>query len=496
MSTLIDWKDHTPLIPIIVFMGTAFLIPLLVRKARKLSWLWALAAHAIALPFVRLLDKMVQAEGAVTYALGNWPAPWGIELYVDGFSVLVLYVLLVVSALIVIYSGLSLVRDLKDEVLPWYYNLYLLLIMSMLGLSVTNDLFNMFVFMEIGTIGACGIIALKKDADCIESSLKYLLMSSIGTSFILMATAIIYNVSGHLNLTFASLSLTAFAALYPFNISIAAVFFAIGFFIKSALFPLHIWLPDAHTSAPSASSGALSGLVIKIYAVTFLKLVRFLFPAAVLAVIPLQQIVVVLACMSMLFGSILALRQTEIKRILAYSSIAQIGLVFLGIGIYNADGIAGSLYQIGAHASAKALLFLTVGIFYYHRGVKERNDLAGLGQHYPLATAGFIVGAITMIGLPTSGGFISKIYLAVGALAIGQPLIVAVILLSTVLTGLYFFPLIALLLFGKSDRPIQARDKSTLMDVAVGLLLVISVAAGIAPDLFAGLLELGVKSIM
>jgi multicomponent Na+:H+ antiporter subunit D len=368
--------------------------------------------------------------------------------------------------------------------------------MSMMGLSVTNDLFNMFVFMEIGTIGACGIISLKRDADCIESSLKYLLLSSIGTSFILMATALIYNVSGHLNLTYASFALTAAASIYPINISIAAVFFAIGFFIKSALFPLHIWLPDAHTSAPSASSAALSGLVIKIYAVTFLKLIRFLFPAAVLAVIPLQQIVVILACISMLFGSILALRQIEIKRILAYSSIAQIGLVFLGIGIFNSDGIAGSLYQIGAHASAKALLFLSVGFFYYHHGVRERKDLAGLGQHYPLAAAGFIVGAITMIGLPTSGGFISKVYLSVGALSAGQPLVVAVILFSTVLTGFYFFPLIALLLFGKSEVAVNKQEKGTLMDVAIGLLMVISVVAGIAPDLFAGLLELGVKAIM
>jgi multicomponent Na+:H+ antiporter subunit D len=496
MNNLISWQRHAPVIPIIIFMGGAFLIPLLVRESKKRAWVWAFLAHVAALPFIRLLDRMVQAEGTVKYALGGWPAPWGIELSVDGFSVLVLYVVVVVSALIVLYSGLSLVKDLKEEVLPWYYNLYLLLIMSMMGLSVTNDLFNMFVFMEIGTIGACGIIAVKSDADCIESSLKYLLMSSIGTSFILMATAIIYNISGHLNLTFASLSLTASAGLYPVNISIAAVFFTIGFFIKAALFPLHIWLPDAHTSAPSASSSALSGLVIKIYAVTFLKLVRFLIPAAVLETIPLQQIVVVLACMSMLFGSVLALRQTEVKRILAYSSIAQIGLVFLGIGLYNADAIAGSLYQIGAHAVAKALLFLTMGIFYYHLGVRERKDLAGLGQQYPLAAAGFIVGAITMIGLPTSGGFISKIYLSVGALAAGQPMVVAVILISTVLTGLYFFPLIVLLLFGKNERVLEKRKSSTLMDTALGLLLLLSVAAGIAPDLFTSLLELGVKAIM
>ncbi len=491
-----EMELQAPIMPIVLFIGVAFIIPLLWGRAKKYAWVFALAAHIGALYFVRVLDINVQRFGVILYALGGWDSPWGIEFVVNGFSIVVLYILLIVSACIVLYSGPELKKTLKEEVIPWYYNLYLLLIMSMMGLAVSNDLFNIFVFMEIGTIGSCGIISLKRGAECIESSLKYLLLSSIGTSFVLMATAMIYNVSGHLNISIASQQLEMQAATYPVSISVAAVFFSIGFFIKAALFPVHIWLPDAHTAAPFPSSGVLSGLVIKIYAVTFVKLLRYLFPASIMAVLPIKTVIIVLSCASMIFGSLLALRQTNIKRLLSYSSVAQIGLVFLGIGIYNQIGLSGSLYQIGAHAVAKALLFLSVGIFFHRAGVKNKEDVAGLWQRFPLAAAAFVVGGLTMIGLPTTGGFITKLYLSLGALGDGQPLIVLIILLSTVLTGLYFLPMITSILFGKAKEIEVQGEGFIIMEIAIALLLVLSVAAGLAPNLFAKLLKMGVQALL
>ncbi|RQD73865.1 MAG: monovalent cation/H+ antiporter subunit D family protein [Candidatus Syntrophonatronum acetioxidans] len=450
MSTFINIiEGHLPALIIVVFLLMSFITPIFdIWKRNWCSYL-ALFAHFVALGFIGFLTWKVHNEGTISYHLGGWPPPWGIEFVVDYLAIFMMITVGVVSTLILLFATEDVKHELKDKVSGWYYTLYLLLIASLMGLAVTNDFFNMFVFMEIGAISACGIISIKEDRACIEASLKYLILSSVGTGCVLLSSALLYMITGHLNFSFAAAGLETAMYIYPNNVLVALALFSAGLIVKAALFPLHVWLPDAHSSAPSPSSAVLSGLVIKLYAVVYIKLLMKVFPAEIFTWVPVLEIILILSSLSIFFGSIFAMVQDDIKRMLAFSSIAQIGYVFLGIGLYNHTGLSGGILHIFNHAMMKSMLFLSAGAIIYMTGIRKIDDLKGIGFKVPVAMGAFTVGAMAMVGIPSTNGFISKLHLALGSLEAGKPIYLYVILLSSFLNAVYYFPIVINAFFGE-----------------------------------------------
>jgi len=249
----------------------------------------------------------------------------------------------------------------------------------------------------------------------------------------------------------------------------------VAFGTKSALFPLHVWLPDAHASAPSPSSAMLSGVVIKIYAFALFIMFYQMFPRTLLDSIPLNEIVLWLASMGIMFGSIFAMVQVDLKKMLAYSSIGQIGYVFLGIGLDDSLAMTGGFYHLLVHAIMKSMLFMAAGVIIYSTGIRQIKQLGGIGQVLPVTMLAFTIGSASMIGLPGTGGLISKWYLALGALDIGRPVFVVIILASSLLNAVYYMPIIvnAFMQQEEFEHEVKPVPRQMLIPLIVGMVAII-----------------------
>ncbi len=492
---------HSTVLLIVSFLLFSFLMPILERWKNSWCATMAVAAHVLAFVFIGNLSWRVFTEGTIHYELGGWSPPWGIEFVVDYLALFMLITISTVSFLILIFGTVDLTHELKPKVLGLYYTLYLLLVGAMMGLAVTNDFFNMFVFMEIAAISACGIISVKSDRECVEASFKYLMLSAVGTGCVLLSVALLYMIGGHLNFAFAAAAIQDVAHIYPNNILVALALFSVGFIVKAALFPLHVWLPDAHSSAPSPSSAILSGLVIKIYTVVYLKLLYKVFPIELFDLLPVFDMILILSALSIFFGSIFAIVQEDIKRMLAFSSIAQIGYVFLGIGLANSTGLTGGLLHIFNHAMMKSMLFLSAGAIIYCTGIRKIDDLKGIGLKMPVVMGAFTIGAMAMVGIPTTNGFISKLYLALGTLDANKHFYLAIILISSFLNCLYYFPIVINAFFGESEEEdgeeeIQVKRLPLRMSVPLIILGAGCMIFGVFPKYILVIIERAVEMIL
>ncbi len=471
--------EHIPALIVVILLICAFLSPLLHRRFEKASGLFVVLCLSFSLVLSLILLSLVQREGPQFYRMGSWPPPWGIEYTADPLRVYMLLVVVVVSLWIFVYALKDLKHELRDQVIGWYYTLFALLVASMAAMTMTNDLFNLFVLMEICAITSCAIITIKEDRECLEAGFKYLILSAMGTGCFLLGVALLYMVTGHLNFGFLQQELSTAVTHYPLNVFTAAALFIVAFGTKAALFPLHVWLPDAHASAPSPSSAMLSGLVIKIYAFALFIIFYRVFPRSLLDSLPLSEIVLWLAALGVMFGSIYAMLQKDLKKMLAYSSIGQIAFIFMGIGLDQRLALVGGLYHIAVHAVTKAMLFMAAGAIIYATGVRRISDLTGIGRVMPLVLVAFTIGSASMIGIPGTGGLISKWYLALGALEVGRSLFVLVILLSSLLNAIYYMPIVINAFMSQDDFSHEVKKVPAVMQAALVAGMIFVVVTGI-----------------
>jgi multicomponent Na+:H+ antiporter subunit D len=444
-------QENLLLLKILMPLTIAVLLPFF--HGTKLWMAKALYIGAIFISWMCSVTLLIglYTKGPFSYYFSSWISPWGIEFQVGYLSVFTSIIILSMAFLVGVYSLADIQKSLETNQIPRYYSLFLLLVFSLLGIALTNDIFNLFVFIEISTISAVSLITIVNKKQNIEAGIKYLVLSALGSGCILFAIALIYMVTGNLNMTFIGAEMVNAWQNYPRNILAASSFFVVGFSVKSAIFPVHVWLPDAYTYAPNTSSAILSGIVTKTYAVAMIKILFTIFGVGILQNLAIESVFLVLASLSILFGSVFAITQADIKRMLAYSSVAQIGYVYLGIDLANEAGLSGALLHILNHAIMKVGLFLIVGIIIHKTGKRRIDDFRGLGREMPMIMFCFTALALSMIGIPPFSGFFSKYYLALGAIEANKHIYVVVILVSSLLNALYYLPIIISSFFNERD---------------------------------------------
>lgn len=490
-------NDSIPVIIIIIMLSSAFICPLIRGKNRTC---FATALGSSALSFILCLYTLIKTTsiGPVTYYLGGWKPPYGIELYVDSLSAFVGTVLTGAGLLIVLYSGKTVEEEIEGSKVSYYYSLLLLLMGSMLGIVFTRDLFNLYVFVEICSLTSCAIISIKNERFSIEATIKYLILSSLGSGMVLFAIALIYGITGHLNFAIIHRELLKTASIYPRNILAALSLLVAGFSLKAALFPLHIWLPDAHSQAPTPSSAFLSGLVLKVYAVSLIKILFVIFGAEIISQLPVMSLMTLMASMGILIGSVLAIIQSDIKRMLAYSSVTQMGYIFLGIGLRNEMGMVGAAFHILNHALTKSNLFLAAGNIIHGSGVRKIPHLAGIGRKMPVTMAAFTVSALSMVGIPLLAGFNSKWYLGLASLEASKPLFLIIILISSLLNAGYYLPVVISAFFGKDENALlkNAREAEGLALLPLIIFSLLIVALGVYPKVILDVIHKAVDGLL
>lgn len=447
-----------PFYCVIIPLIASFCMPVFARWKKEVCAPLAILTTTAVFILTLIIGYHVSQGQVLSYSVAGWDPPWGIEMMVDSLSSLMMMLISGTSLFILIFSFAAIKYELERIVTGWYYTAFLLCLSGMIGLVASNDIFNMYVLIEITGISACALVAAKGTRLSTEAALKYLLLATIGSGFILFGIGFIYMITGHLNIHFIAAELTIVKDQYPILIWTTLSFFVVGFGVKAALFPLHLWLPDAHSSAPSPSSAILSSLVVKVYIIAFVKILLIAFGLEIFHETFIRHLIIVLAVMAMLAGSFFAFVQIELKRRLAYSTVAQIGYVFLGIGLGTPWGMAAGMLHIIVHAFMKTCLFLCAGAIAYQTGRKQVNEFAGMGYLMPITMGAFTIAAFSMVGIPLFGGFISKYGLALGSLEADLPILILVIVLSGLLNATYYFPIIGQAYFSQDEHGSDDHD--------------------------------------
>lgn len=427
---------HLPILQVIIPLLGALLVGFM-RRA-PLAFAITLVVNWL-LPFVAgALLWQVLATGPVSYHLGGWAPPWGIEYRVDVLSGFVLVLISAVGAVLTPYAWRSVAREIEEDKQAWFYCMYLLCLAGLLGITVTGDAFNAFVFLEISSLSSYVMIALGRDRRALLAAFQYLIMGTIGATFYIIGVGLLYLLTGSLNMVDIAARLAPVMAEHSRAVITGLAFITVGISLKLALFPLHVWLPNAYAYAPSWTTAFLSATATK---VAIYLLIRYYFSVFGVAIdmhaLPVNDIIIVLSVAAMFIASLIAVFESNLKRMLAYSSVAQIGYITLGVGLANQTGLTGGLVHIVNHALMKGALFLAIGAIFFRVGTVRISELAGIGRKMPLTMAAFTVAGFGLLGTPGTSGFISKWFLALGALDKGWWILVFLIVASSLIAVVY-----------------------------------------------------------
>lgn len=471
---------HLPVLQVIVPLLSAAICFLLGRG--KLTWAFATLVSWATFAISVLIAIQVSDGSTLQYELGGWAPPWGISYNVDQFNALVLVIVSGIAAVVFPYALKSVEREIAPQLHGLFYTAMLLCLAGLLGITITGDAFNVFVFLEISSLSTYTLISFGKDRRALTSSFQYLIMGTIGATFILIGIGLIYALTGTLNMADLAERIPELEQSRTLQASFA--FIVVGFGLKLAMFPLHLWLPNAYAFAPSVVSAFLAATATK---VAVYALLRFLFDVYdvrfTYEVMQVQYLLIPLATVAILFASIVAIFQHDVKRMLAYSSVAQIGYMLLGIGLANVTGITAALLHLFNHALMKGALFLALGAVCYRFGGTSIKQMAGLGQQMPWTMAAFVVGGLSIIGVPLTAGFISKWYLILGTLEKGWWPLTAAILVASLLAVIYIWRVIEVAYF--RERPQgspELKEAPLSLLVSIWILVVANIYFGVQTD--------------
>ncbi len=462
----------------------AFLNALLGKKIKRLSdLLSAVATFALAAASIYSV-LLFKETGVIVYKVGGWVPPIGITMVMDGLTLLMLVTVNIIAFLVSIYS----IDYMEKYTEKWnFYCLFLLMLAGMNGVIISGDMFNLYVFLEIAAISSYALVAFGTEHEELEAAFKYAVMGTLASSFILLGIVFLYSFTSTLNMADMSMEL---AKRGPSQIVLlVSVLFLMGFGLKSALVPFHAWLPDAHPSAPAPISAMLSGVLIKSLGVY--AMIRVFF--SVLGASPqVLSILMTIGTISIIVGACLALGQWDFKRLLAYSSINQIGYVILGIALGTPLGILGGVFHLLNHSVFKSLLFLNSGAVEYATGTRDLQKMGGLKEKMPVTANTSLVGSMSIAGIPPFNGFWSKMIIIVACVQAGHFAHASWAVLASILTLAYFMKVQRYAFFGELKEGLcRVKEVPLFMKVSMVVLAILCVAGGLLliPGLSGGILN-------
>jgi multicomponent Na+:H+ antiporter subunit D len=431
--------DQFAALIIVVPLIASIFVPVIGWWKKRLCYPWVVAVLVIPLISSLSVLNTVMTTGKFSYRLGGWAPPWGIEYMLDHLSAFVLVIVSSISLIVAIYSKKSIEDNLPEKTVP-FYTLFLLLVTGLMGIVITGDVFNLFVFLEISALSCYALIAIGEEGAPM-AAFNYIIIGTIGACFYLLGIGYLYIATGSLNM--ADLANILPDLYHSKVILVAFAFFTVGLAIKAGLFPMHAWLPDAYCTAPSAVSALIAPLMTKVAAYVMIRIMFTVFqPHFSVEIVPVFAILGWLSVFAIFWGGIKALAQTDLKRMLVYIVVAEVGYIVIGVSVANRMGLTGAILHIMNDAVMMACLFLVVGAILYKTGTREIHQLRHLNKKMPFTMAAFTITALSMCGIPPACGFFSKWYLILGTIEAGQWVWAAALLCSSLINAVLFFRVI------------------------------------------------------
>lgn len=476
--------DHLPALAVLLPLMSAPLC-VLIDRARA-GWLIALIASWLS--FAASIGLLIQVGdgSALSYRLGGWAPPWGIEYRVDLLAAFVLLIVTAIASLVMMFAKDSVEQEIPHERIARFYAALLLVFAGLAGIVVTGDAFNVFVFLEISSLASYAVISMGHDRRALNAAFEYLVMGTIGATFILIGIGFLYMMTGTLNMQDLAARLPEVSDTR--TVRAAFAFLTVGIGLKLAMFPLHLWLPNAYAYAPSTVTAFLAATATKVAVYVMLRFMLGVFSSDfAFGAMPLEPILMGLGLIGILSASLVAVFQFNVKRMLAYSSVAQIGYMLLGIGLASTTGVAAATLHIFNHALMKGALFLALGAVAYRIGGVTLRDFQGLGRRMPWTMAAIAIGGLSLIGVPPTAGFVSKWYLVLGTLEQGLWPIALLVLIGSLLAVIYVWRLVEAAYFGTADTDVpEIREAPLSMLIPIWILVAANVYFGIHTDVSVG----------
>lgn len=469
----------------------------LMLRRGSFAHLWALLVSILTLVISYTLLQTVLIDGPISYEMGGWEPPWGIQYYIDSINAFVLLIVSAIGTVVMVAAGTSVGKEIAADKQSQFYTAYLLCLAGLLGITATGDAFNIFVFLEISSLSTYLLISLGQDRRALTAALQYLMMGTIGATFILIGVGMLYMSTGTLNI------LDLADRLQPLGesrtVQAAFAFLAVGTSLKLALFPLHLWLPNAYTYAPSIASAFLAATATKVAVYVMLRFFFTIFGVEFsFDVMPLGFTLMVLSLIGIFVGSLVAVYQDNAKRLLAYSSVAQIGYMMLGISFASQSGLMAAILHLFNHAMMKGGLFLALAALFYRTGGTDISNFRGLGKTMPWTMMAVVIGGLSLIGVPLTVGFVSKWYLVLAALEQGLWPVALLVLAGSLLAVMYVWKLVEAAYFQAPPEGEEARMREAPMMLLIPtwILILANIYFGIDTSLTVGVAEVAASSLL
>jgi len=470
-------------------------------KGKNAKWITIAAVSLVVLMSAVTLSYTIHTGESFIYTMGKYPAPWGNEIRAGVLESLLAMVFSLVMLFSLIGGMDHVFLDVPEEKINLYFILVDLLLSSLLAIIYTNDLFTGYVFVEINTIAACGMIMIRNNGRSMVAATRYMVMSLIGSGLFLIGLAMLYDITGHLLMQNVHIVLNDLVqkGMYEIPILVIISFITVGLAIKSGLYPFHSWMPDAYGYSTISSASILSSLVSKSYIILLIKIFYRVIGIDTILTSKIVNVLFVFGLVGMIMGSVRAIITRDIYRMIAYSSVAQIGYVYMGIGLGIEDGMLAAIFHILTHAVTKSLLFLSAkGLTDASGNERHYPSLQGAAFRNPLAGAAFLVGSLSMVGVPMFAGFISKLLFATAALEVSFAKILStliVLAVSTILNAIYFLHTVI-----RIYTPVQKdfKQKGTYIRSTMGVfvalvcLIFLNFVLGLKPEPFTNWIKFGI----
>ncbi len=448
-------------------------------QLQRIAWTLALLVGLVCAGNSIAILMQVESAGEIIYALGGWAAPWGIEYRIDSANAFVLLIISIIYLAGTIYARVGVKSEVPEENRSWFYTAWILCFTGLCGITISGDVFNVFVFLEISSLSSYILISFGTDKRCLTAALRYLIMGTIAATFYLIGVGLLYALTGTLNM--ADLAERLPELQNHRTTLVAFGFIVTGLGIKMALFPLHSWLPNAYAYAPNAVTAFLAGTATKAAVYVFARLMFTVFPVGYFTdATSAYAIILGIGILGALVASAIAIFQDNLKRLFAWSSIGQIGYMAIGLGLATTSGVAATFLHLFNHALMKTAIFMAIGGLCYVTGTTTTASLQNAGRRMPWTMAAILIGGLSLIGVPFTTGFVSKWYLVSAALEQQYWWLASLILIGSLVTAAYVWKIVELGYFRKDQSlPIERQEAPLSLLIPTWILVLANIYFGV-----------------